>query len=204
VARTGHLRGRGRLELWVGRTDVAKGRQAPWPLSRGGQADIFTAVPFGTDVRGRTVKAPLIYGNWLIGPSPLGDLGQETRQRADPAGPAGHSDRLAGRAADRGHHGSQVGLDVLTPVQLRQRRQTGIALGEEPAEVRQPGGDRADRLGPASGALAAKVGDKCCAQRLGDTGHPGLKRQHDLGRWHRAVQDRRWNSTCRAVCSADL
>ena len=60
----------GRLELWVGRVDVAKSRQAPWPLLRGGQADIFQPVPFGTDVRGRTVKAPLIYGNWLLGAIP--------------------------------------------------------------------------------------------------------------------------------------
>jgi DNA segregation ATPase FtsK/SpoIIIE, S-DNA-T family len=60
----------GRLELWVGRQDVAKTRQAPWPLLRGGQADIFQPVPYGTDVRGRAVKAPLIYGNWLIGAIP--------------------------------------------------------------------------------------------------------------------------------------
>jgi DNA segregation ATPase FtsK/SpoIIIE, S-DNA-T family len=60
----------GRLELWVGRQDVAKSRQAPWPLLRGGQADIFQPIPYGTDVRGRVVKAPLIYGNWLIGAIP--------------------------------------------------------------------------------------------------------------------------------------
>ena len=60
----------GRLELWVGRVDVAKSRQAPWPLARGGQADIFQPIPFGTDVRGRVVKAPLIYGNWLLGSIP--------------------------------------------------------------------------------------------------------------------------------------
>ena len=60
----------GRLELWLGRQDVAKSRQAPWPLLRGGQADIFQPIPFGTDVRGRTVKAPLIYGNWLLGAIP--------------------------------------------------------------------------------------------------------------------------------------
>src|SRR5207245_4533331 len=42
----------GRLELWVGRVDVAKSRQGPWPLLRGGQADVFQAIPFGTDVRG--------------------------------------------------------------------------------------------------------------------------------------------------------
>src|SRR5262249_21718193 len=55
----------GRLELWVGRADVAKARQAPWPLARAGTADVFgDGLPFGTDVRGRTVKAPLAYHNW--------------------------------------------------------------------------------------------------------------------------------------------
>jgi DNA segregation ATPase FtsK/SpoIIIE, S-DNA-T family len=60
----------GRLELWVGRADVAKSKQAPWPLLRGGQADVFQPVPFGTDVRGRTVKVPLVYHNWLLGAIP--------------------------------------------------------------------------------------------------------------------------------------
>jgi S-DNA-T family DNA segregation ATPase FtsK/SpoIIIE len=60
----------GRLELWVGRQDVAKAKQGPWPLARGGQADVFTPVPFGTDVRGRTVNVPVAYHNWLIGAIP--------------------------------------------------------------------------------------------------------------------------------------
>jgi DNA segregation ATPase FtsK/SpoIIIE, S-DNA-T family len=60
----------GRLELWVGRQDAAKARQAPWPLMRGGQADVFAEIPFGTDVRGRTVKVPLVYHNWLLGSIP--------------------------------------------------------------------------------------------------------------------------------------
>jgi DNA segregation ATPase FtsK/SpoIIIE, S-DNA-T family len=60
----------GRLELWVGRVDVAKSRQGPWPLGRGGQADVFQPVPFGTDVRGRVVKVPLAYHNWLLGAIP--------------------------------------------------------------------------------------------------------------------------------------
>jgi S-DNA-T family DNA segregation ATPase FtsK/SpoIIIE len=59
----------GRLELWVGRQDVAKARQAPWPLGKG-QADVFARLPFGTDPRGRVVTAPLIYANWLIGAIP--------------------------------------------------------------------------------------------------------------------------------------
>jgi len=60
----------GRLELWVGRTDLSKARQAPWPLLRAGQADVFAGFPFGTDPRGRTVKAPMAYHNWLIGSIP--------------------------------------------------------------------------------------------------------------------------------------
>ncbi len=60
----------GRLELWVGRVDVAKSKQGPWPLLRGGQADVFAPVPYGTDVRGRVVKVPLVYHNWLIGAIP--------------------------------------------------------------------------------------------------------------------------------------
>jgi S-DNA-T family DNA segregation ATPase FtsK/SpoIIIE len=60
----------GRLELWVGRQDVAKSKQGPWPLLRGGQADVFAPVPFGSDVRGRVVKVPLAYHNWLIGAIP--------------------------------------------------------------------------------------------------------------------------------------
>jgi DNA segregation ATPase FtsK/SpoIIIE, S-DNA-T family len=60
----------GRLELWVGRQDVAKSKQGPWPLLRAGQADVFGPVPFGTDVRGRTVKVPLVYHNWLLGSIP--------------------------------------------------------------------------------------------------------------------------------------
>ena len=60
----------GRLELWVGRQDVSKARQAPWPLLRAGQADVFAALPFGTDVRGRVVKVPMAYHNWLLGSIP--------------------------------------------------------------------------------------------------------------------------------------
>jgi S-DNA-T family DNA segregation ATPase FtsK/SpoIIIE len=59
----------GRLELWVGRQDVAKARQGTWPLAKG-QADVFARIPFGTDPRGRTVTAPVIYHNWLIGSIP--------------------------------------------------------------------------------------------------------------------------------------
>jgi S-DNA-T family DNA segregation ATPase FtsK/SpoIIIE len=60
----------GRLELWVGRADISKAKPPPWPLLRSGQADVFAELPFGTDVRGRTVKVPMAYHNWLIGSIP--------------------------------------------------------------------------------------------------------------------------------------
>jgi S-DNA-T family DNA segregation ATPase FtsK/SpoIIIE len=60
----------GRLELWVGRADISKARPPAWPLLRAGQADVFGELPFGTDVRGRVVKVPVIYHNWLIGAIP--------------------------------------------------------------------------------------------------------------------------------------
>jgi S-DNA-T family DNA segregation ATPase FtsK/SpoIIIE len=60
----------GRLDLWVGRADISKAKPPPWPLLRSGQADVFGELPFGTDVRGRVVKAPMAYHNWLIGAIP--------------------------------------------------------------------------------------------------------------------------------------
>ena len=60
----------GRLGGWVGRADISKAKPPPWPLLRTGQADVFGDLPFGTDVRGRTVKAPMAYANWLIGAAP--------------------------------------------------------------------------------------------------------------------------------------
>jgi S-DNA-T family DNA segregation ATPase FtsK/SpoIIIE len=60
----------GRLELWVGRADISKAKPPPWPLLRAGQADVFAELPFGTDVRGRTVKVPMAYHSHLIGSIP--------------------------------------------------------------------------------------------------------------------------------------
>jgi S-DNA-T family DNA segregation ATPase FtsK/SpoIIIE len=60
----------GRLELWVGRADISKAKPPPWPLLRTGQADVFGELPFGTDVRGRTVKVPMAYHSHLIGAIP--------------------------------------------------------------------------------------------------------------------------------------
>ncbi|HEY1320381.1 MAG TPA: cell division protein FtsK, partial [Streptosporangiaceae bacterium] len=60
----------GRLELWVGREDISKAKAPPWPLLKTGAVDVFAAFPFAVDVRGRVVKAPLIYHNWLMGSIP--------------------------------------------------------------------------------------------------------------------------------------
>jgi DNA segregation ATPase FtsK/SpoIIIE, S-DNA-T family len=60
----------GRLEVYVGRADLSKVKQAPWPLLRAGEVNVFEPVPLGTDPRGRTIKVPLIFHNWLIGAIP--------------------------------------------------------------------------------------------------------------------------------------
>jgi DNA segregation ATPase FtsK/SpoIIIE, S-DNA-T family len=60
----------GRLELFVGQQDITSRRPVPYPLLKSGTADVFKPVPAGTDVRGRPVKAPLIYHNWLVGSMP--------------------------------------------------------------------------------------------------------------------------------------
>jgi S-DNA-T family DNA segregation ATPase FtsK/SpoIIIE len=60
----------GRLDLWVGRADISMAKPSAWPLLRSGQADVFGELPFGTDVRGRVVRGPMAYHNWLIGAIP--------------------------------------------------------------------------------------------------------------------------------------
>jgi DNA segregation ATPase FtsK/SpoIIIE, S-DNA-T family len=60
----------GRLELYVGRADLSKVKQPPWPLLRSGEVNVFEAVPFGTDPRGRMVRLPLVFHNTLIGAIP--------------------------------------------------------------------------------------------------------------------------------------
>jgi S-DNA-T family DNA segregation ATPase FtsK/SpoIIIE len=108
----------GRLELWVGRVDVAKSRQGPWPLARGGQADVFAPVPFGTDVRGRVVEVPLAY-QLAAGSHPT--AGQD-RSRPRPglrhrAGPAG---RDVGSRAQRLRRPGSAGTRI-SPVRVRRR-----------------------------------------------------------------------------------
>jgi DNA segregation ATPase FtsK/SpoIIIE, S-DNA-T family len=72
----------GRLEGWVGQQDINRRKPVPHPLLRSGTADIFKPVPAGTDVRGRPVKAPLIYHNWLMGSQPRNGKTGAVRQLA--------------------------------------------------------------------------------------------------------------------------
>jgi S-DNA-T family DNA segregation ATPase FtsK/SpoIIIE len=60
----------GRLVLWVGDQDLAKARQLGWPLARTGGTDLFKAVPFGTDQRGRVVTVTLMFASMVVGSIP--------------------------------------------------------------------------------------------------------------------------------------
>ncbi|HEU5026209.1 MAG TPA: cell division protein FtsK [Spirillospora sp.] len=61
----------GRLVLWVGDQDMNQVRPPVWPLAKtGATADVFKAIPFGTDQRGRPVTLTLMYANMLIGAMP--------------------------------------------------------------------------------------------------------------------------------------
>lgn len=59
----------GRLVLWVGDRDLSK-VTLPWKLAKAARHDIFRAIPFGTDPRGRAVQVPLNQHNILIGANP--------------------------------------------------------------------------------------------------------------------------------------
>lgn len=60
----------GRLELVVLRVPMSQARPVPYPLLKSGHTDIFGALPFGVDQRGRPVTVPLIESNMLIGSLP--------------------------------------------------------------------------------------------------------------------------------------
>ncbi|HVV10556.1 FtsK/SpoIIIE domain-containing protein [Amycolatopsis sp.] len=60
----------GRLVVWVGDTDLSKAKPAVWPLAKKGEADLFAAVPFGTDQRGRPIGIDLMFANMVIGAMP--------------------------------------------------------------------------------------------------------------------------------------
>lgn len=60
----------GRLNLWVGMSDISKAKPATWPLLKVKSTDVFGTLPFGTDPRGRPVTVPLFETNWLLGAAP--------------------------------------------------------------------------------------------------------------------------------------
>jgi S-DNA-T family DNA segregation ATPase FtsK/SpoIIIE len=60
----------GLLEVWVGQQDVTKSKNPPWPLLKGGKADLFGRIPFGTDPRHRPITAQLFEMNWCVGGAP--------------------------------------------------------------------------------------------------------------------------------------
>lgn len=57
----------GRLRLWIAREDPNKAARRIWPLMKSGQADLFDAIPYGFDPRGRPVSLRLMGSNVLIG-----------------------------------------------------------------------------------------------------------------------------------------
>src|ERR1022692_3485509 len=60
----------GRLDLWVGFTDISKSKPAACPLVKARQTDVFGSIPFGVDPRMRPIAVPMFEVNWLIGASP--------------------------------------------------------------------------------------------------------------------------------------
>jgi DNA segregation ATPase FtsK/SpoIIIE, S-DNA-T family len=89
VARTGHLRACRAARAVGGPPGRRQVQAGPWPLARGGQADVFQPIPYGTDVPGRRGPADLPELAARQHPAP----GQDGRG-ADPglrrrAGPAG-------------------------------------------------------------------------------------------------------------------
>jgi S-DNA-T family DNA segregation ATPase FtsK/SpoIIIE len=67
---TDHDQHPGRLILWVGDQDMSKARQPGWPLAKHGAADLFKAIPVGTDQRGRPVTVTLMFTAGIIGAIP--------------------------------------------------------------------------------------------------------------------------------------
>jgi len=60
----------GRLVLWVGNVELRKSKQPAWPLAKKGQVDLFDAIAYGNDVRGRWVPVTLMYASIIIGSIP--------------------------------------------------------------------------------------------------------------------------------------
>ena len=65
-----HAQHTGRLILWVGDQDMSTARQPAFPLAKTGSVDLFRAIPFGTDQRGRPVPVTLMFTSCVIGSIP--------------------------------------------------------------------------------------------------------------------------------------
>lgn len=60
----------GRMDLWVGFTDISKAKPSPGPLVKTRSTDLFGVVPFGTTPRGRLISVPMFEMNWIVGAAP--------------------------------------------------------------------------------------------------------------------------------------
>ncbi|MFI2757475.1 cell division protein FtsK [Streptomyces echinatus] len=60
----------GRLRLWVGDQDLKSAPKPAWPLLKSGTVDLFKAIPYGTDQRGRWVSVTLMFIAGVIGAIP--------------------------------------------------------------------------------------------------------------------------------------
>ncbi|MFF0733328.1 cell division protein FtsK [Streptomyces chartreusis] len=60
----------GRLVLWVGDQDLKSAPKPAWPLLKSGTVDLFKAIPYGTDQRGRWVAVTLMFIAGVIGAIP--------------------------------------------------------------------------------------------------------------------------------------
>ena len=60
----------GALALWVGEEDMSEAEQPPWPLAKRGAVNMFKAVPFATDQRGRPIVVTLMFVSIIIGSIP--------------------------------------------------------------------------------------------------------------------------------------
>ena len=108
-------------------------------------------------------------------PSPFGDLGKHVADGSDAAVLVGDGDRLAGLGRDRVGDRVQVGLDVSLAMQAGERGKLGIGLGEEAAEVTEPGREAGHGLGTTRPELSFQVRDERGSQVRVTIGHAGLE-----------------------------
>ena len=75
----------GRLDIWIGFSDLAKMKKPAHPLLKSGTGDVFGEVPFGTSPRAQKVTTGLFELNWLIGAAPGQGKSNALRVLACPA-----------------------------------------------------------------------------------------------------------------------